>query len=887
MRRRPRPPHARRALDIIMQPTFLTRLLATTALLCGGLFASFGAVAAGTAAPAGAVIGNQASATYSDASSVSRTVTSNTVLTTVQQVASLTIAANGSKTISPGGQVYYPQTLVNTGNGNDSFLLTALQSGVMTFSSVQFYADANGDGVPDSGTPITTTGTLLPGQVFKFVVAGITPSLAVVGTSNTTTVTATSVLTPTTSASVTDTTTVSGQAVINVTQAMDVTTGASPSNGRTITLTYTNTGNATATGVTLADLIPSGMTYVTGSARWSVTGSGVTLTDASASDNQSGIVYDFGVTATGKATAVIASVAPGASGTVTFQVNVNSGLAPGANAATAMTGSYAYNDGASPVSATSTNTIQYTVAQTGGVTFTGATVAAAPQGGSVSFVDTVTNTGNGSDSFDITFGTSGTPFPTGTTFQLFQADGLTPLQDANGNGIPDTGPLAAGASMNIVVKAVLPPGATGGPFTTLPIATSRLDTTKTATATDTLTLITGNTVDLVNDTVVPGATGAGAGPEPSAVLTLTVNPGATLRVPMFVSNGSAVADSFDLAAATDSAITAGRTVTFRDASNAIITNTGVVLSGASKPIFADVTVPANYVAGTNQVYFRALSAATGASDRLHDALTVNTVRSLVLTPNHTGQTTAGGVLTYVHTITNTGNVTEGDAIASTALLSTTDSGAGFTTVVYWDKNNSGTLDAGDPVVTSLAQLVGGTNGANTTAGLAPGKSATLIVKVTAPASAQPGVADSTVLTVTVTGVISSISAPAAAISTDATTVVGSQVTLVTTQSLDANCDGVADNGTFSVNAITSGALPGGCVRYTVTATNAGPATITGLVITNATPPLTTYHATVPAATTIGTVTAPGANTAGTIQATVGSLAPGQVAVLTFGVRIAP
>ena len=865
------------------------RALALMALMSCGLLAANPAAA--TPAPAGAVIGNQASATYSDASAVSRTVTSNTVITTVQQIGSLTLAANGAKTISPGGQVYYPQTLVNTGNGNDSFLLTAAQSGATTMSTVLFYADANGDGIPDSATPITTTGTLAPGQVFKFVVAGVTPSTAVVGTTNTTTVTATSVFAPAVNASVLDVTTVSGQAVINVTQAIDVTTGPSPSNGRTITITYTNTGNATATNVTLNDLIPSGMTYVAGSARWSVTGSGVTLTDASNSDNQSGIIYDYNVTSTGKPTAVIASVAPGASGTVTFQVNVNSGLAPGANAATAMTGTFAYNDGASAVSASNTNTIQYTVGQTAALTFTGATVGSAPQGGTAAFTDVVTNNGNGTDSFDITIGTS--TFPTGTTFQLFQADGLTPLQDTNGNGIPDTGPVAAGGTYNVVVKAVLPPGASGGAYTVNVIATSKLDTTKNATAVDTLTAVTGNTVDLTNNTSVSGATGVGAGPEASPLLTLPVNPGATIRVPLFVSNGSSVADSFDLAAATDSAISAGLpagwTVTFRDANNAIITNTGVLLSGVSKPVYADVAVPANYAAGTSQLYFRALSPATGASDRLHDAIAVNTVRSLVITPNHTGQTTAGGIVTYVHTVTNTGNVLEGDGVASVVALATADAQPGFTTVVYWDKNNNGVLDAGDPVVTSLAQLTGGTNGANTSAGLAPGASATLIVKVTAPAGAAAGLADSTTLTVTTTGTISGISAPAATIATDATTVVGSQVTLVTTQALDANCDGVADGGVgaYSVNAITSGALPGGCVRYTVTATNVGPNTITGLVITNATPPLTTYHAVVPAATSIGTVTAPASGASGSIQATVGSLAPGQAAVLTFGVRITP
>lgn len=843
---------------------------------------------ASTAAPAGTVIGNQASATYSDASQVSRTVTSNTVITTVQQVGSLTLAASGAKTVSPGGQVYYPQTLVNTGNGNDSFALAAAQSGATTLTTVLFYADANGDGIPDSATPIATTGTLVPGQVFKFVVAGVAPATAVVGSTNTTAITATSALAPAVSASVSDVTTISGQAVINVTQAIDVTTGPSPSNGRTITLTYTNTGNAAAANVTLSDLIPSGFTYVAGSARWSVTGAGTTLTDADKTDSQGGIVWDYGITTAGKPTAVIATVAPGASGTITYQVNVNAGLAPGANAATAMTGSYTYNDGASQVPSSNTNTIQYTVAQSAAVTFAGATVAAAPQGGSVAFTDVVTNGGNGTDSFDITVGTS--TFPAGTTFQLFQADGLTPLLDTNGNGIPDTGPVPAGGNVNVVVKAVLPPGATGGPYTVQLTATSKVDTSKSANATDTLTAITGNTVDLTNNTAVPGATGVGAGPEATAVLTLAVNPGATLRVPLNLSNGSAVADSFDLSAATDAAISAGLpagwTVTFRDANNAIITNTGVLLSGASKPVYADVAVPANYVAGTSQVYFRAQSPATGAADRLHDAITVNTLRSLVVTPNHSGQTTAGGVVTYVHTVTNAGNVVEGDGVASTALLSTADATTGFTSVVYWDKNNNGVLDASDPVVTSLAQLVGGSNGANTTAGLAPGASAMLIVKVTAPASATPGLSDATALTVAVTGTISGISAPAAAIATDSTNVVGSQVTLVTTQALDANCDGVADTA-YSVAAINAGALPGGCIRYTVTALNAGPTAVTGLVITNATPPFTTYHAVVPAATSMGTVTAPAAGAAGSVQATVGTLAPGQSAVLTFGVRISP
>jgi uncharacterized repeat protein (TIGR01451 family) len=635
----------------------------------------------------------------------------------------------------------------------------------------------------------------------------------------------------------------------------------------------------------LNDAIPAGMTYVANSARWSVTGSGVVLTDLSNVDSQGGIIYDYGVTTPGKPTAVIASVAPGASGTVTFQVNVNAGLAPGG---ITMTGTYAYNDGVIPILPSNTNTVQYTVLQTAGLTFTGATVGSAPQGGTVVFTDVLKNTGNGTDSFDITFGTSS--FPAGTVFQLYQADGLTPLLDTNGNGIPDTGPLAAGGTFNVIVKAVLPPNATAGNDSVSVIATSKADTTKTATAVDTLTAITNNAVDLTNDTTVVGGSGAGLGPELNPVLTLTSNPGAVLRFPLIVTNGSTVADSFDLAGATDAAITAGLpagwSLVFHDSNNAVITNTGMLVSGAAKYVFADVTIPANYVAGTNQLYFRALSSVTGAGDRLHDALTVNVMRGIVVTPNHTGQLTAGGTLTYVHTVTNTGNVLEGDGLASTSLVTTSDSTSGFTSIVYWDKNNNGVIDAGDVVVTSLAQLVGGTNGASTAAGLAPGETATLIVKVTAPAGANPGLGDTTTLTVTTSGVIGGVAAPVPGFATDASAVVSSQVTLVTMQALDANCDGLADTA-FSINAITAGALPNGCVRYQITAINAGAATITGLVITDATPPLTTYHSLVGAAVTIGSVSAPGNGTAGTIQATVGALTPGQSAVLTFGVRINP
>ena len=241
---------------------------------------------------------------------------------------------------------------------------------------------------------------------------------------------------------------------------------------------------------------------------------------------------------------------------------------------------------------------------------------------------------------------------------------------------------------------------------------------------------------------------------------------------------------------------------------------------------------------------------------------------------------------YSHTITNNGNTLEGDGIASTVALTLADSSTGFSSVVYWDSNNNGVLDTTDPVITSLAALTGGSNGASTAAGLSPAERATLFVKVFSPGSAAPGTTDTATLTATVSGVIGGVAAPAATVATDGTTVVAGQVGLVKTQALDAACDGTADTAYSSTN-ISSGAIPGACIRYQITATNVGAANVTSVVVSDATPANTLYTVTVPAATTAGSITAPADAATGTVQASLGTLVPGQSAVISFGVRINP
>ncbi|MBL8512022.1 MAG: hypothetical protein JNM52_10300, partial [Betaproteobacteria bacterium] len=128
-------------------------------------------------APANAVIGNQASATYVDNTATTRTSTSNTVQTTVAQVKSFTLTQSGSKTVPANQQVCYPHTITNTGNGQDTYTLNAPTTGGMfAHTALAYYLDADQNGQPDNGSAITTSGPLTAGASFNYVVCGTTPS---------------------------------------------------------------------------------------------------------------------------------------------------------------------------------------------------------------------------------------------------------------------------------------------------------------------------------------------------------------------------------------------------------------------------------------------------------------------------------------------------------------------------------------------------------------------------------------------------------------------------------------------------------------------------------------------------------------------------------------
>lgn len=839
----------------------------------------FGAVAAIAAPPAGTPIGNQATATYQDATATSYTVSSNPVTTIVQQVASLTLVANGIQNAAPGAQATFPHVLTNTGNGTDDFALSVSNQAGDDFdlTGLAIYADADGNGVADNFVPVTSTGPLAAGGIFRFVVMGSVPGTQIANDFANLQVDAASGFDPLQTAQNLDQVNVTGNAVINVTKAISAPSGASPSGPYTYTLTYTNAGNATAGNVRLTDLVPAGMTYVPGSGRWSGTGA-VALTDADSTDGQGAfpnfIRYDFNEATPGAVTAIVLSVPPGQSGTVSFDVTVNAGLPPQVidNAAR-----WTYFDGVTDMGPFFTNVASFTVNQTAAVAFTGETVPSALQGATVVFSNVLTNNGNGTDVFEIAIGAS--TFPAGSTYQLFQADGFTPLANSNGNGTPDTGPLAAGASTTIVLHVTLPPTATGGPYSVDKTATSVADPLASATATDVLTTIVANTVDLTNGSALPGGAGAGPGPEAAPVTTNAAFAGTTSRFTLYVNNTSTQADNYDLAASTDptfGALTlpAGWTVTFRDAGNTVITNTGPIAAGGATLVYADVDVPAGATPANVSVYFRALSPFSGASDRKHDQVTVNAARALTLVPNNTAQVIPGGFVVYTHDLTNNGNVLEGDGVGSSVALATAESQAGWSSALYWDANSSGVYDAGDQPIADLAGL----------GGLAPGASVRLFVQVFAPAGATIGQVNTTTVTATTANVGYTSAVPAVGSATDQTTVINAQLQIVKRQALDGDCNGVEDAAFTTLN-LTTGAVPNACIRYEIEVTNTGATPVSNVVVNDATPANTVSSNAASASTTVGSISVPADGTAGPVVGTVGNLAPGQTAVLRFNVRI--
>ena len=822
-------------------------------------------VVSAVAPAANTVIGNQAAASYTDASGKTQSASSNQVNTTVAQIGGDTLSNTGNKTAAAGNTVYVPHTLTNTGNGTDSFTITAVDNGATgTFSNVVIYADPNGTGVPSgaplcaspvSGSiPLCTTGFVQPvggnGGTFNFVAAYTIPSTATTPTTPFDTATITVVPVASTPAIPYPSGTVSRTDTVNLTtlaafasnkaiakpavaapstlsagwpaaltsgKASDascaatvagVNTAAANCTYTVYTIGYNNTGGATGS-YSMSDTLPTGLTYVPGTAVWSGAG-GTALSESGGSTGTTPnlIASTF---AAGKFSATVSNVAPNTAGSISFVVMVNNTALAGSTTTT-NTALYSTTDCnaacvATTPPSTPTNPSPFPVTPTYAViaanvstatTFDATTpppktgvelvdVPSAFLGNKVKFTDYVINKGNVTDSFNVAIAATGANnnFPVGTTFAFFKADGVTPLLDTTGDSIPDTGPLAPNASVSIVVVASLPGTAIIGtaPFDALMTASSvgagtvtpvidsvweqvdsilsaKVDLTNTAagnlTSTDGGTTTVACTADSNCD--------LGQGPSTNPTFTTVTTPATPASFPIYIKNQETTPSTYNL---TDS-VPPGWTVKFVPSTgtcaSAAVTQPIAVASGAQVEVLACVTPPAGTTPGTTPITVTATkSTDPTVYDTITDAVkvTLPVQPGMALGPNIGSNTTPnGGTTVQPVTLTNTGTTTcgLGNGFNVALSLDSASQAAGWTATVYYDVTGNGVIDANAKLIASTAvvgttaNLTGTVPVTNTLVPLlpAPGntKGLPMLVKLFAPTNATIGSTATATLTVT-------------------------------------------------------------------------------------------------------------------------------------------
>lgn len=294
--------------------------------------------------PAGVLIENTASATYT-ANSTTQTVDSNTVTLKVDEVLDVASASQESGPVSATTTAVLRYKVTNTGNGSETFTLTAnpaVTGNAFNATVTGLAIDVNGNGVFDSGidTALTngatspvlaadapldvlvlvtipaaaaanatskveliataTTGTGAPGTLFAG--AGVNGGDAVVGAS--------------TANAGSQATLIVNKVLVALAKSATVLdpfggTRPIPTAVITYSIVATVSGTGSVLGLTINDAVPAGTTYQPGT----LTLEGAALTDGADSDAGQ---------ATASAVAVqLGDVAAGAQRTVTFKVKIN------------------------------------------------------------------------------------------------------------------------------------------------------------------------------------------------------------------------------------------------------------------------------------------------------------------------------------------------------------------------------------------------------------------------------------------------------------------------------------------------------------------------------------------------------------------------------------
>ena len=531
------------------------------------------------------------------------------------------------------------------------------------------------------------------------------------------------------------------------------------------------------------------------------------------------------------------------------------------------------------------------------------TASAVPQGGELKFTNYVWNIGNTTDRFNLTLTNS--TFPTGSQIEFYRADGVTPLLDSNGDGIPDTGLLSAGVNLPIVVKVRLPSSyavTTDTTFEVSPQAQSLGDISKTSLIKDQGNLLATTVARLVDLTNSPENNGLGNGnvnnagnPWKTVIAATSTNPVASGQAifPLKVSH-TGIGTEYLLSANSTSNFTSltlpngVNRVRFYVSGNGSNCNvmgseTGKTIylnNGESQLICAVVEVDQLNSSVTTPIYFRALStsfvsgnnSSNPSQDIIMDAITIQSVNSVAkveFTPNFRGQVSPLGTVIYSHLLTNNTDV---DYTGNYSFLSNNDQ-VEFNSTLFYDVNGNGVFDAGDLVMRSLADLPGGKLAAHT--------QVKLLLQVKNLVANNIAQANTTTINLT-----NNANGQVLASITDVTTVNQRQLKLSKLQARDFDCNGTADES-YTTNSLNIGKQANGqgqCVLYKVILTNtSATAMSTAFTFRDMTPAYTVLSQS-PICTSCSGMTAPTVGNAGAVSGTLNSVAANQSYEFNFGVR---
>lgn len=878
------------------------QLLRVATILCMWSAMSQSALAAPLA---GNIISNMAVGEYKEeGSSVVQTSRSNLVQTTIIPVYSFTLTANRSIQAVAGQTIRLNHELTNTGNSTDRYNLTVanLTGDNFDYSNLRVYLDVNRDGVPD-GDAITSY-SLAAGESVGLVIGGDIPATGVsIGNTGLVRLNATSI-TSSQLISNTDTATLSDKSVLILRKAFSV-SSANLNDMVSVRLDYENRGSIATGQVNLADILNnSQLVYQAGGEVWN----GLALDPASGTNDPTGINYYLDGTTV---RAIFTSIPANSSGYIQFNVRVAQSGAGRINNTVSL--SYDHDNNTATADLTdNSNTAILTVKPIYGVEINGIATSAsnAPannlvvtpavsSGGEVSFRNYVWNTGNADDRFNLTFTNDGLPTP--HQIEFYRADGVTPLLDSNGDGIPDTGTLQAGQKLEIVVKARFPTtiaNTAGQDYSVFPRAQSIGDNTKTDTVENRTSLIVTNNMRLVDLLNRPQTTANGSGNGNisnggNAWKTLTGNSGATVTFPLGVKHTgtptsyifSADADGdfskLDLPSSVESIRYFATTTNDCSVLGTEIGQTRLLNDGEEQVYCAVVQLKTITTSMSNiPLYFKVASATYVSSnnssnpgfDVIKNAISINSLNSngtITLNPDLRGQVAPGGTVVYTHTLFN----------ATTANLSSayhfalTNNNPEFTTTLYYDANNDGVFDATDPQITNLGSLPGGQ--------LNAGGQIRLFAKVQNTSANNSGLVNTTQI-ILQDGANNPVST-----ATDLTTLSATQIRLTKLQAKDDDCNGVAD-GAYTTTGLTIGRNANGsgqCVLYRLTVRNQGASAIGSFTFHDETPSGTVMAIAPSCANcTSGTINAPVIGQSGSINGTVPAVVSGANHIMEFGVR---